>query len=217
MESAGSALSRTPLTDSKKAGYYELGFGALAQTTVRALLLATGRRREATLLFSGEYSNTLALSRGLVSIPTPARQLSPWATPEKNRVQPFSRSLVPEPALCLEVSPTRSSWYCSTSCTSSGSFPASEVTFHVPRASLCCRRSARPGPLPGQPPGLHSTRRRCLSLWVVGPQGGCSMFFLQTEPERPHKRKPGHQTLVGELPSWVWLREGALVSLVRVR
>uniref|UniRef100_A0A672J828 Ankyrin repeat domain 6a n=1 Tax=Salarias fasciatus TaxID=181472 RepID=A0A672J828_SALFA len=41
--------------------------------------------------------------------------------------------------LCVEVSPTISSRYLSTSLTSSGSFPANEVTFHVPRASLCVR------------------------------------------------------------------------------
>jgi len=31
------------------------------------------------------------LSWGLVSIPTPTRRLTPWATPEKERVQPISR------------------------------------------------------------------------------------------------------------------------------
>lgn len=42
---------------------------------------------------------------------TPALHLSPRATPEWNRVQAFSRSLVPEPMLCVEVSPTISRWY----------------------------------------------------------------------------------------------------------
>ncbi|KAK9542918.1 hypothetical protein VZT92_000740 [Zoarces viviparus] len=139
---------------------------------------------EVTLTFSGENSNTAALSRGLVSIPTPARPLSAWATPEKDKVQPLSRSLLPEPMLCVEVSPTISSSYRSASCTSSGSFPSSEVTFHLPRASLCCRRSAHPGLPPDPPPGLHCTRPRCLSLRVVGPQGGCSMVFIRAEPDR---------------------------------
>ncbi|XP_037607459.1 trace amine-associated receptor 1-like [Sebastes umbrosus] len=35
----------------------------------------------------------------LVSNPTPARRLPPWATPEKARVQPLSRSVVSEPEL----------------------------------------------------------------------------------------------------------------------
>ncbi|MED6250358.1 hypothetical protein ATANTOWER_030609 [Ataeniobius toweri] len=56
-------------------------------------------------------------------------------------VQPFSRSWVPEPTLCVEVSPTISSRYLSTTRTSSGSFPPGEVTFHVPRASVIIRRS----------------------------------------------------------------------------
>ncbi|KAK3569758.1 hypothetical protein QTP86_004075 [Hemibagrus guttatus] len=54
--------------------------------------------------------------------------------PEKKRVQPLSRSWVPEPRLCVEASPTISSRHRSTSLTSSGSFPPSEVTFHVPKA-----------------------------------------------------------------------------------
>jgi len=115
-------------------------------TTVRAFPPATCSRMEVTLSFTGENSNTAVLSRGLVSIPTPAWRLTPWATPEKERVQPLSRSLVPEPVLCMKVSPTISSWYRSTSRTSSGSFPASEVTFQVPRTSRRCRGSARPGP-----------------------------------------------------------------------
>ncbi|KAK5866698.1 hypothetical protein PBY51_020867 [Eleginops maclovinus] len=55
---------------------------------------------EATLSYTGVNSNKAALNRGLVSIPTSARRLTPWATPEKNRVQPLSRSKVPEPTLC---------------------------------------------------------------------------------------------------------------------
>ncbi|KAK5610108.1 hypothetical protein CRENBAI_011479 [Crenichthys baileyi] len=48
--------------------------------------------------------------------------------------------------LCVEASPTISSRYLSTSRTSSGSFPPSEVTFHIPRASLSIRGSVV-GPL----------------------------------------------------------------------
>jgi len=87
-------------------------------------------------------------SRSLVRTPTPSRLVSglgvspnPLNTSPDGQLQsmgghPLSRSLVPEPTLCAEVSPTISSWYCSISHTSSLSFPASEVTFHVPRASL---------------------------------------------------------------------------------
>jgi len=57
---AGDTLSRTTPTDSKRAGYSGQLFGLYAQTTVRALLPATRRRREATLSFSGENSNTAA-------------------------------------------------------------------------------------------------------------------------------------------------------------
>uniref|UniRef100_A0A3Q3WEX4 Ig-like domain-containing protein n=1 Tax=Mola mola TaxID=94237 RepID=A0A3Q3WEX4_MOLML len=51
-------------------------------------------------------------------------------------VQPLSIKLVPEPELRVEVRPTISSRYLSTSRTSSGSFPTRNVTFHVPIASF---------------------------------------------------------------------------------
>ncbi|KAK0154873.1 putative uncharacterized transposon-derived protein F52C9.6 [Merluccius polli] len=111
-----------------------------AQTTVR-IRPPTRRRREATFSSTGVNSNILAPSRGAISIATPARRLSPVATPEWKRVQPLSRRLVPEPLLCVEVRPTISSRNFSTSRTSSGSFPTREVTFHVPRASFCSRGS----------------------------------------------------------------------------
>jgi len=57
---------------------------------------ASRRRREATLWFSGGNS------------PPPTRRLSPWATPEREKGQPFSRSSAPEPALCVELKPQRS-------------------------------------------------------------------------------------------------------------
>ncbi|XP_061902037.1 uncharacterized protein LOC133649222 [Entelurus aequoreus] len=55
-------------------------------------------------------------------------------------IQPLLRKLIPEPLLCVEVSLTRSSLNFSTSSTSrtsSGFSPPSDVTFHVPRASFC--------------------------------------------------------------------------------
>ncbi|KAK5874093.1 hypothetical protein PBY51_019071 [Eleginops maclovinus] len=118
----------------------------------------TRRRREATLSSTGVNSNKAALNRGLVSIPTPARRLTPWATPEKNRVQPLLRSKVPEPMLCVAVSPTRSNWLRSTSRTSSGSFPPREVTFHVPKASFCCPGLVRRDPQLLLPPFWQRTR-----------------------------------------------------------
>uniref|UniRef100_A0A8C6KHI1 General transcription factor IIA, 1 n=1 Tax=Nothobranchius furzeri TaxID=105023 RepID=A0A8C6KHI1_NOTFU len=87
---------------------------------------------EATLSSPGVNPNTQAESLGANKKPTPALRLSPGATPAKESVQPLSRTWVPEPMLCVEVSPTISSRYCSTSATSSCSFPASEVTFHEP-------------------------------------------------------------------------------------
>ncbi|XP_031734517.1 zinc finger protein 599-like [Anarrhichthys ocellatus] len=120
---------------------------------------------------------------------------------EKDGVQPLFRSLVPEPVLCTEVSPTISSWYRSTSRTSSGSFPEREVPFHVPRASL--------------PPGSHCTRPQCVSLRVVGPRcGGSIKFFFGLCPPAPHVPRPGHLTLAGDLSSQVWFQKGALQLLV---
>ncbi|KAK0135519.1 hypothetical protein N1851_028623 [Merluccius polli] len=80
-----------------------------AQTTVR-IRPPTRRRREATLSSTGVNSNIQAPSRGAISIATPARRLSPVATPEWKRVQLLSRRLVPEPLLCVEprIGPPRS-------------------------------------------------------------------------------------------------------------
>ncbi|KAK0156272.1 hypothetical protein N1851_000419 [Merluccius polli] len=144
-ESPTGAPYRTPFRVSKKAEYSELLFGAYAQTTVRVFPPTTLRRREATLSSTGVNSNTAALSRGFMSIPTPARRLTPWATPEKNRVQPLSRSTVPELRL--------------------------EVTFHVPRASFCRSGLVRRDPCLSLPPMWQRTRPQRVSLQVVGPQG----------------------------------------------
>ncbi|MED6262251.1 hypothetical protein ATANTOWER_016679 [Ataeniobius toweri] len=72
--------------------------------------------------------------------------------------------------LCVEVSPTISSRYLSTSRTSSGSFPPSEVTFHVPRASLSIQGSGRRGLHLHPPPKLCTSPSR-FPLQVVGPLG----------------------------------------------
>lgn len=46
-----------------------------------------------------------------------------------------------EPKPCVKTSPTVTSLYFSTSRTSLCSFPARELTFHIPRASFCSQRS----------------------------------------------------------------------------
>jgi len=91
MESPDGTLSRMPRKDSKKAGYSELLFVCVGTHNSQSLPPSD--------LQSHENSNTAALSWGLVSIPTPAWCLTPWATPEKERVQ--HRCLVPEPVLCV--------------------------------------------------------------------------------------------------------------------
>jgi len=40
--------------------------------------------------------------------------------------------------------------------------------------------------------------------------------FFGLSPTRPHKRRPGHQMLADELPSWVWLRDRVPIG-VQVR
>lgn len=76
----------------------------------RAFPPATRSHTEATLLFTKLNPKTVVQSRVLVSIPIPARCLSSWGTLEMERVQPLTRSLVPEPKLCMEVRPAISSW-----------------------------------------------------------------------------------------------------------
>ncbi|KAL6464293.1 hypothetical protein MHYP_G00266100 [Metynnis hypsauchen] len=142
------------------------GLTVIAHTAVRTRS-PTRRRREATLSSTGENPNIQAPSRGAMRKPTPARRLSPWATPEKNKVQPLSRRLDPEPKLCVEVSPTISSRYLSTSRTNSGSFPASEVMFQVPKASFSNRGSERQGPCLRTLPDLQSTEPLLLPLPLV--------------------------------------------------
>ncbi|KAK0148977.1 hypothetical protein N1851_010584 [Merluccius polli] len=173
-----------------------------AQTTVR-IRPPTRRRREATLSSTGVNSNTLAPSRGAISIATPARRLSPVATPEWKRVQPLSRRLVPEPLLCVEVRPTISSRNFSTSRTSSGSFPTREVTFHVPRASFCSRGSDRQGPRLRPPPSSHCTRPLWPLLLVVSRrEGGPTSSFRAV----PGRAPPGHQALAAEPHPQAWLQ-----------
>ncbi|MED6271561.1 hypothetical protein CHARACLAT_021549 [Characodon lateralis] len=68
------------------------------------------------LIHRGKPQHETSELGGKQANPTQATSLR--ATPEYKRVQPLSRSLVPEPTVCVEVSQ-----YLSTSHTSSGSFP----------------------------------------------------------------------------------------------
>ncbi|MEQ2302536.1 hypothetical protein AMECASPLE_007694 [Ameca splendens] len=174
--------------------------------TVRDLS-PTQRRRDATLSFTGVNPNTRQLSWGATSKPTPARRLCPWATPEKRR-------WVPEPTLCVEASPTISSRYLLTSRTSSGSFPPSEVTFHIPRASLSIRGSGhrglhlRPPPKhpgigpPRSPPSSAAQSSLHRSL-TVPPAGGLGLARLG-----PARSNPANQVLSDESRSQAWLQGG---------
>ncbi|XDV42619.1 hypothetical protein PO909_011248 [Leuciscus waleckii] len=102
---------------------------------------------------------------------------------------PPEMSVVPEPK--LEVIPTISSRYLSTSSTISGSFPASEVTFHVPRASFRVQGSGCRGPRLRSPPDPLSTGPLRFLLQVVSPrEGGPTSFGLS--PAGPHEGRPGH-------------------------
>ena len=81
--------------------------------------------------------------------------------------------------MCVEVKPTVSSRYLSTSWTSSGSFPIREVTFLVPMASFSNRRTDHQGPCFWLP---HSTRSLWLLLWVVGPCEDGPISPFRAEP-----------------------------------
>ncbi|KAK5603272.1 hypothetical protein CRENBAI_011296 [Crenichthys baileyi] len=89
--------------------------------------------------------------------------------------------------------PTISSRYLSTSRTSSDSFPPSELTFQVPRASLSIRGSGRRGLHLRPPPN-----RLCTSpsrFPAVGPAGS-------------REEQPSHQALSDESRPQAWLQGG---------
>ncbi|MEQ2289076.1 hypothetical protein AMECASPLE_029380 [Ameca splendens] len=97
---------------------------------------------------------------------------------------PVGHCWVPEPKLCMEVSPTISSLYLSTSRTSSGTFPPSEVTFHFPRASLSIRRLGHRGLHPRLLPDLVCTGPSWFSLQVVDPLGDGLASLVRACPGR---------------------------------
>ncbi|XDV12288.1 hypothetical protein PO909_000994 [Leuciscus waleckii] len=104
--------------------------------------------------------------------------------------------------------PTISSWYLSTSRTISGSFPASEVTFHVPRASFRVQGSGCRGPRLQLPPDPLSTGPLRSLLQVVSPREGGPTSLLWAEPGRTswgEARPPGARIRAptpGLAPRW---------------
>ncbi|KAI3352607.1 hypothetical protein L3Q82_005542 [Scortum barcoo] len=112
------------------------------------------------LSFTGVNSNTWRLSWGAIS--KQAHTSSPPLTLGNSRVVEGPAPLKElgsraQAAMCVEVSPTISSRYLSTSRTSSGSFPPSEVTFHVPIARVLVQGLGRRGPPPRLLPKPHCT------------------------------------------------------------
>lgn len=140
-----------------------------------------------TIFLSRDNSNTAVLSRGLGNIPTPAQFLSPQ--PTWLRVQPFSRSLVAQPELYIELSPTMSSCCQSISWASSScSFPIREMTFQVLRARMQCQESS------AACPALHPT-----SVPTGGKPTGQKLYF---SPSRAPRCSPTNFPPV-RLCSWI--------------
>jgi len=183
------ALSRMPPRDSKKAAFSERLFSAEAHTAVRDLPLATHRCNS----FPGENSNTVELRWRLMGISTPARHLSPWATPEKDN-QPLSRSLLLEPVLCVKVSCSRR--YHST-LPHQLRVPYPPKRWHPTSLELVCNARGQRASVP------TIACHRPAAQWIVS--GLC--------PCESHIARPSHQTLAGELPSQVSLQKGASFSL----
>lgn len=78
------------------------------------------------------------------------------------------------------------------------SLPSSEVSFHVPWASLCCHELAQPGTLPRLLPCMHCTRPWWSSSQVVGPPG-CGLLLPFHAWPSPLEQRLDHQALVSEL------------------
>ncbi|KAI3374493.1 hypothetical protein L3Q82_006312 [Scortum barcoo] len=146
------------------------------------------KRREATSLASPRVnSNTWRLSWGAISKPTPAQPpLTPGQLQSSGGSSPSQGAGFQSPSCyaCVEVSPTISSRYLSTSRTSSGSFPPSEVTFHVPIARVLV-----PGIGSSRPPATTATQTTLhrplmdLPAWVVS--------LLEGGPTSPFRAEPG--------------------------
>ncbi|MEQ2238979.1 hypothetical protein ILYODFUR_039023 [Ilyodon furcidens] len=107
---------------------------------------------------------------------------------------------------CVEASPIISSQYLSTSHTSSGSFPPSEVTLHVPRDNLSIRRSGRRGLRLHLLPNPLCTGPSWFPLRVVGPLGDGLASLV---------RQPSHQALSDKSRPQAWIQGGTLAPLYR--
>ncbi|MEQ2289417.1 hypothetical protein AMECASPLE_032780, partial [Ameca splendens] len=104
------------------------------------------------------------------------------------------------------ASPTISSRYLLTSRTSSGSYPPSEVTFHVPRASLSIQGSGRRGVhlRPSASPLCTGPSR--FPLQVVGPLGDGLTSLVWAWPARVPRGAT--QALSDESRPQAWLQDG---------
>lgn len=126
-------------------------------------------------------------------------------------------SCYPEPEQCVDMSQTISSWYRSTSCTSSISFPAKEFTFHIPSTSLHYQGSAQPVSCRSLPPGIamHLTP---MSFSVGGGRSGRLLYVISLGcvPPGPHGPRHNYLTL-RKILSQAQLQEGVPVSLLQAR
>lgn len=114
--------------------------------------------------------------------------------------------VVSEPVIFVEMSPTISSWYHSTFCTFSGSFSARDVMFQVTRTSLWCQGLWHLGSLLCWP---HRAYIAPVSSAGYGPTAWW-LHVVSLCFRRAPRTKAQAQTDAGELPSMVWLQEGAL-------
>lgn len=100
-----------------------------------------------------------------------------------------------------EASPTISSRYRSTSHTSSGSFPLSERTFHVPMAWVTVRGLDHSGPRPRLPYKPHCTGLTWIFLWMVSLMDSSLMDGRLTLSFRPEPN-PETQCSLSPTPGW---------------
>ncbi|MEQ2289090.1 hypothetical protein AMECASPLE_029508 [Ameca splendens] len=98
----------------------------------------------------------------------------------------------------MEASLTISSRYLSISRTTSGSLPPSEVTFHVPRASLSIWGTGRRGLHLRPPPNPLCQGSSWFPLQVVDPLGDGLASLIRAWPGGSHEEQPNHQVLSDE-------------------
>ena len=105
---------------------------------------------------------------------------------------------------------TISSCYLSTFCTSLGSFPTREGTFHVPITSFGIWGLDRQGPCFQLPHNPYSTEPLWFLLWVVGPSEDRPMSPFRAEPDRTPwtKARPQGTCLRSTAGSWYPSHQG---------